>query len=567
MNKFETLYTSFNASVALDDYIYDIIYNDKYTNDEMLDTIVNKAIKLSMIKYIVLSNKESVILKPENSTYTNNLLFSAIESLVDKIAIINDDGTVEVGCHKFDDGNTLVATIRNKFAHGDYYYSDDLNYVIFNFDGDEVPVSLEDLLSFSMSLFGKQNEYKDTSVHTKTYSIIAKSGINRLGNLSISDDTMKKILSSYYEYKFGILSLTGNIPMEAYNLFDEVKPRLEKTGNYYRDSKREVILDKLTKESDDFVDYFEQKSVENNWDTHLIYDICTLSEEQIDSIVDTFRKIKGGIVKSSDVTELITYATRTLNNDYNKQVCIGRCAQLLFCIHIMSFLNDSSIQKACEILSAKTGYNIPVNQDFYSVAQILKLLDICYMFENFDMDYSELPLDSMKPIIFERDEKSLYNLFAQIDRCEKDIGKACIDIRQLESGIEEVKNSDRSDEEKARIMVILTSRLKNAYERREEYIKSHEEKETAAYGIMQDKCDNEKYYYNKELIERIRDSISHGNVYIEPNGEIADAIIKFKDVFKGEVAFELDISLRDLKFTLDECIKTICSDENKIRRK
>ena len=59
--------------------------------------------------------------------------------------------------------------------------------------------------------------------------------------------------------------------------------------------------------------------------------------------------------------------------------------------------------------------------------------------------------------------------------------------------------------------------------------------------------DNKKHYYIKGILESIRNSISHGNFSITPNGDIEDTIITFKDYDKDELVFELNITIRQIK--------------------
>ena len=153
MERIETLYTSVGASNVLDMYMIDIIFKDSYKLNNLLQPQINKPLKISLLKYLILSMKEDIILKPKNDTYKNTLLFSEINSLVGPIAEIAEDGKVDVGGYVFEDANHLVAFIRNKFAHGDYVYSDDFDCVIFNFDGNYIPISTESLEEFALNLF------------------------------------------------------------------------------------------------------------------------------------------------------------------------------------------------------------------------------------------------------------------------------------------------------------------------------------------------------------------------------------------------------------------------------
>ena len=568
MNKLETLYTSMNASIALDDFIYSVIFKNYYTSNEMINKEINNSLKLSLIKYMILSLKEEIILKPKGALYTNNLLFSAIDTLVSKVAEQKEDGTVDLNGKIFKDGNTLVAAIRNKIAHGDYTYSDDCEFILFNFDGQSIPVSVNDLSIFAMDMLSKRGEYKNTDEHQKSLSIIPKHKRKLLSGF-ISDGEMKTLLDSLVHYTFDLIAIDDYIPKEAYIYFDSIKESITKTAKYYRDSSIYELIKKTDECVASFVKYFNDKSINEGWNVELSYNKRVLTEEEKLETIEVFKKIKGKNVKYNDtVGELPLYATRVINKEYNKIICVGKCAQLLGYLIVASENNESNIKDIGEYISSKAN-NAPiyVDQDSYTIAQIIKLIDLSYLFENYDIDYDLLPLDKIQPTIMNMEDNELEELYVRLDSCEKKLGLNCIEIDSINKQIDGLSNKEMDALLKAQKLKLLTTKLEDVLEKNANLIQIHQETEDYAYELIQDRDDRKKYYYNKFIIERMRDSISHGNVYAIPNGDIGETTVRFEDKYEDKVVFSVDIQLKDLKFMLDDCIKLLSESEDRIRRK
>ena len=93
----------------------------------------------------------------------------------------------------------------------------------------------------------------------------------------------------------------------------------------------------------------------------------------------------------------------------------------------------------------------------------------------------------------------------------------------------------------------LNSIIKNNASKRRTLKEELKTLRTQAANCAMDRTYNKKHYYIKGILESIRNSISHGNFSITPNGDIEDTIITFKDYDKDELAFELNITIRQIK--------------------
>ena len=74
---------------------------------------------------------------------------------------------------------------------------------------------------------------------------------------------------------------------------------------------------------------------------------------------------------------------------------------------------------------------------------------------------------------------------------------------------------------------------------------------------------NPDYFRNRAIVDGIRNAIAHGNItinkFVSPE-KIDDIMITFKDIYEGEVTFELEISIRDFERLFHEHNITVLSE-------
>ena len=564
MDKEQTMLSSCKYIEDLDLAIGKIIFTEDADFDPKLDPIVSRAIRMSLAKYIILSSKESIITKPKNEEYSNCLLFSEIESLVSKIATVNPDGTVEIDGIKFKDGNNLVATIRNKIAHGDYVYSDNIEKIIFKNEGKEFSVDVGAFVKFTIDMFYKKYEYKNSPEYQKTFRSVI--GADYRDSFTASDDQIMKILDSYVEYHFDIISEDGNIPKEAYEEISKVKAKMFKTAKYYRDCPQDEIIQRVEKELMHIIEHFNECFSKDN--IYLSYDKITLTTKQKEDIFKVFKGIKGNKVTCLDLyDDLVNYVARTLDMEYNKLLCLKRCAEFLAIYELdYRYRIDPEHFQDDEVYRMKIK-TVKFDQDIYSMVQVLSLLDLAYMLENFDVPYEQFPFDYIKPSIKKENDNELIGNMNKLNSDEKKNAELLANISKTKENIKCVKKKKMDKIKKKEALKRLSAMLKGLKTKQKKNIHEYKITKSIVSKYMKDKAKRKDYYDNKYILERIRDSISHGRVYVIPNERLANSIVKFEDYDGDQLVFSADVVLKDLVLIVDRCKKLLLDEKIKLRKK
>ena len=71
--------------------------------------------------------------------------------------------------------------------------------------------------------------------------------------------------------------------------------------------------------------------------------------------------------------------------------------------------------------------------------------------------------------------------------------------------------------------------------------------EAAYNAINNDFTVNADYFKNKAILEGIRNSIAHGHYEIIPNNDFYDSIIRFNDIYEGNLTFQAEIKFIDFE--------------------
>lgn len=186
------------------------------------------------------------------------------------------------------------------------------------------------------------------------------------------------------------------------------------------------------------------------------------------------------------------------------------------------------------------------------------------------LSFKDLDLSDFKPSIININRKGILditkNYKSELKKIENLLNKEEI----FENRLKEMK-SVNLEEKKKEIVLTTEEYLENI----KTYLKSENEnllKLSKDYiDITNDYKENYKYFYNLAIIEGIRNSISHGNYEIINAGEHSnfnDVKIRFRDEYKGEVVFLLEISLWDFQALFEDYnIGVITKFEEKILKK
>ena len=147
MNKVECIGNYYLATKAYYLFLTGNIYKEEEWTKFILDKDYICGSKVSFITNIMMSVKEELVDKLEGLVYESKLFVNSMDKLVEFISE-KVDGGYKVSDYVFPDAITLVAVIRNKFAHGDYLIDFEHSRIIINYQENELIFNIDKITQF-----------------------------------------------------------------------------------------------------------------------------------------------------------------------------------------------------------------------------------------------------------------------------------------------------------------------------------------------------------------------------------------------------------------------------------
>lgn len=539
---FKTIDWNLGENPANPDYEY---------RDEILDKDNLIGAKLSLISNIFLSYKENIVENTGSLNYKNIIFNTELENAVLMIANkVNDK--YEVDGVIFNSAPELVAFIRNSLAHGSYLIDYDMRRVILYSGGKQVEVNVNKLSMFVVSglqgyLHGEISNSWNRKIVLNRYT-----SINREKPLE-----SEKILCNTIE-NFTVINL--NIK----------KKDGEDIPLYYRDI-FEVELKKYRLRHDINVLKELKEKYKNDYDIEF-------SEEEIDkktakylsSVI--YPKIKGLDYQTQNSIALIK-AGKIVNNDK----MIGQITSLQLLQYISKYKTTDlekikrnlELEKMKRMLESKEinlkeleemifiDSDIMVNSllgmfnalfiypfdDIYDDKEIMKTL------VNTSLDYSKLDLSLIKLNNINLNNGEILSLREELNGINRRIQEINNTISIDKASLEKVKGNAKAE---ANINAKIT---------REQGDLNLFQGKLVLVSCKVNYYDNNSqvggYFYNKAIIEGIRNSIAHGNYQVIEAPSILDSKIIFRDIYLGKETFSCEVGAEDFKNLLIVNMKII----------
>ena len=539
---FKTIDWNLGENPANPDYEY---------RDEILDKDNLIGAKLSLISNIFLSYKENIVENTGSLNYKNIIFNTELENAVLMIANkVNDK--YEVDGVMFNSASELVAFIRNSLAHGSYLIDYDMRRVILYSGGKQVEFNVNKLSMFVVSglqgyLHGEISNSWNRKIVLNRYT-----STNREKPLE-----SEKILCNTIE-NFTVINL--NIK----------KKDGEDIPLYYRDI-FEVELKKYRLRHDINVLKELKEKYKNDYDIEF-------SEEEIDkktakylsSVI--YPKIKGLDYQTQNSIALIK-AGKIFNNDK----MIGQITSLQLLQYISKYKTTDlekikrnlELEKMKRMLESKEinlkeleemifiDSDIMVNSllgmfnalfiypfdDIYDDKEIMKTL------VNTSLDYSKLDLSLIKLNNINLNNGEILSLREELNGINRRIQEINNTISIDKASLEKVKGNARAE---ANINAKIT---------REQGDLNLFQGKLVLVSCKVNYYDNNSqvggYFYNKAIIEGIRNSIAHGNYQVIEAPSILDSKIIFRDIYLGKETFSCEVGAEDFKNLLIVNMKII----------
>lgn len=488
------------------------------------------AAKMGAISNIFLSIKENIVENTGNLNYESKLYNDSLEKSVSIISEKTASGYM-IDNYEFKDASTLVATLRNKIAHGDFLIDFDKEEVIINVENTSISIDINKLSKFVITSLSNNFFYTKTKNYSKNITV----------NELTKGKTTKKITTPE-EIKRVINNCTNinfNLSREDNNFLDKYEiDKFNKDLN---------ILKNTTNMDFNSIQNLRKEYKENGYILKADY----YKMNKYKSIMELIPLIQNTILTQerytydNQVSTITNEVQRKIESSYNEFNPLLANLTNLYIIEEISKSGSTNLNSIVDSLAKKYGGSFYINYDnlvasLISVFNSLFSIPLEKIYKNNDgkgLDFSKLKIDD-NSIIKNDNNDSFYS---EIDTKLESLNKRLLTlIARYNNNLNNYCNISQAKKQKAK------ATIKN------NLIKIYNDMETIRKDIktLENKLkyynDRELYIKNKSIIEGIRNSISHGNYKVMPGETFQDSKIIFSDIYEGKVTFKAEFTI--LKF-------------------
>lgn len=519
--------------------------------DEILDKDNLIGAKLSLISNIFLSYKENIVENTGSLNYKNIIFNTELERAVLMIANkVNDK--YEVDGVMFNSAPELVAFIRNSLAHGSYLIDYDMRRVILYSGGKQVEVNVNKLSMFIVSglqgyLHGEISNSWNRKIVLNRYT-----STNREKSLE-SEKILRNTIENFTVINLNIKKKDGeNISLYYRDIFEvELKKyRLRHDINVLKELKE--------KYKDDYDIEFSEEEIDKKTAKYLSSVIYPKIKDLDYQAQNSIALIKAGKIVNNDkmigqITslQLLQYISKYKTTDLEKikeklelekikrnleseEINIKDSEEIIFI--------DSDIM-VNSLLGMFNALFIYPFDDIYDDKEIMKNL------VNTSLDYSKLDLSLIKLNNINLNNGEILSLREELNGINRRIQEINNTISIDKASLVKVKGNARAE---ANINAKIT---------REQRDLNLFQGKLALVSCKVNYYDNNSqvggYFYNKAIIEGIRNSIAHGNYQVIEAPSILDSKIIFRDIYLGKETFSCEVGTEDFKNLLIVNMKII----------
>lgn len=516
-----------------------------YDKPEYMDFILDKrninASKIVFLSNIMLAIKEDLVDSKGAMNYKSKVFINSLEESVNFVATKVDDG-YKIGNYIFPNAASLVAIVRNKLAHGKYKMDLDHNRVILEHKGIDIVINIDKLVNFI--LMGFRNTMKDTrnKRYERNFVYIKRNNVSRCDRIKDLSE-VRRFIKKYNYISFVINSLNEfPVPYDCILLFESFLNDFDNDGYLYLKSDRYR----------DLVKYLNKRNCNISYECKNLTD-----EKEISRIVNFAYEeiINNDNLDYNQQIKLIGFEIqKSINSKHNLFNAIAANVDNLielFAISKMNSVNKNDISSYIanhyidEIKSGYDEYGMILIGMFNSLF-VYPYDDVFetsgeYKLERTDgFDFSNLDLSIVKPVVMNIDDSPLRNIedkYNAMLKRQDDISKK---LEVQNNNLLKVKGNKMAEININKGIIDLQKKLAN--------IISEVVIVNSKYNMIKnDYIVNRLYFENRAIIEGIRNSIAHGNYEFIVDGNFFDTKIIFKDIYEGEITFQLEISFRDFE--------------------
>ena len=510
-------------------------------------------LKVGYATFALLLWKDEYIKKDQAKNLSTILVDQLLEVYITNIAKKNADGKWQIGEITFDSNLDVVDKVRNKLAHGDFAI--DKNQIHFEINGQEGTIMIPNLVAFATHLgndWEKMRQYgENTTTVFRNPNMLEGIDIQTAEDL---ENALQKI--SYIEIKD--------------------KPQILRTRTLEYMQMAYFLKDKVMKEIQRF--HPVENITEEDHAKRLLDSVgmkASIREMPVQEL-DRIEQVKGmylsklPYLKDADPYFQQKYLIHWLHEASRdemtkKSICYGLLSNQVY----LKELEENSKKNVTSIVeNSPYGETLIVMNEraiiaaymasfyftyIYGLDNVLNMTNREYLpdiVENKAFDFSELDLSEINPqdIVIEHEYPEFQE---QIDKLKSDLVITRGKIEKVQENYNRVSQISGKEDVQEELKKLLQE-LEEEYKRIERLIQKCE-------WFMKTKYDS--YKWNRSVIEHLRNSIAHGNVYLDlfrGNYTTDDAVFKFQDVHYNQKSFDLELTAKQFNsLTSTENIKCI----------
>ena len=540
MEKKECIIPYYKGNLEWTVFLLNIIYDLESNGNILLKENINAA-KMGCISNVLLAIKETIVEEQPNYDFKSKILLSELEKAVSCIAKETPNGYM-INKTLFKDPASLVAELRNKIAHGNYKLDLSHSRVIIKKDDEDVIININNLQNFIVMAL-KNYRIKITDKQYERDIIVSEKVERNRKEPIKSIDELISVIKDFSKITFTLKSKNDSL---VNPVIEQKMQSVIRRYKLFQDNKvlyefKEEIKDEysFTWEISKIKKYEEQKELANqiinilpedtNYDSQIKligYQIQRYMGTEYENLGPVFSNLKSLIL----LNELYTKNTINLNELFRE---------------IGVLYPDLSIDYDMASSSLMAMFN-----SLFSYAN-----DDIYQKEDFDyskLDLSLLNVETLKIDTLDLDQKNI-----QINTNTKEYNEVLRLINETKDNISKIDSSN------TKALTILNEKL-NRLNTKEVLVKNIlSNLEIEKQEILDNYDANKDKIRNSFIIERIRNSIAHGNYYVKVNDSYENAEIDFYDIYKGEEKFKAKIKLLDFISLINNNVSVIDEFINK----
>lgn len=516
-----TLRYLINSMKSFAIFLTNFFKNTLEKSDYILEEEYSKGASFALSTIIFLSIKEDLISGSTNNYEIITLRTKLLNSLK---YICKNKNTLDN--RYFDDPSDTIGLIRNKLAHGNFVINNDNTFSIFK-ENDEIKIDIDAYIKFASATL--RVFYESVKNDTFERKIIRQRLINSLN----TKGEIVNFLRKSQVYNFKLRRFNGNIEEAILNKTHEVIDKFLESNDLG------VLMNFASLISGEYS--FTWESLKKNDD--VITKIAAKCYDVFPNDMDNATKAR--------------FASEALLKEYYKETKFNLVESTFKDLLILEALRkEKSINKELLIKYLRNNYgNMSLSIREIAAASITlfnAMFSYCIDYELQDLPYDKLYLSKLDILFYKHNNPKKEELITRLKSKLNDIKKVNAAIERDNINLENVLASNNQTAQGI-ISAKITNKtsLKNTLQQDIHTIC----KEIGKISIYENA--NQMYIKNKDIVNGIRNSIAHGNVFID------DDYIYFKDIYEGIITFACKVNIVDLLNMLYENIPLLNEYLNK----